>query len=73
MIQWPALMKVTVVPVTLQTGSVVELKVTVKPEFDEALSGADPLRIDWVTGPTKVICCEAWLMPKLAEASLAAR
>ena len=72
--QCPALTKFTVVPLTVQTGWVVEAKVTVNPDgVAEALSAADPLRMDWVIGPTKVITCGAWPMSKLANASGAAR
>ena len=57
MVHVPAVTSVTVVPLTVQTGVVVEAKLTVRPELAVALTVTVPALIGVFGGPLNVIVC----------------
>jgi hypothetical protein len=71
MVHVPAMVNVAVVPLTVQTAMVWELKPTVRPEVAVALSVSDVPAV-CVPGLLKVIACVAWTTLKLCGLPVAA-
>ena len=70
--QVPAATSVTVVPLTVQIGVVVEAKLTVKPELAVAESVTEPLPKTTEAGCVNVMVCAACVTSKLFETGAAA-
>ena len=70
--QVPPPTTVSVVPETVQTDMVVEAKLTVRLDVDEALRVMGETPYVWLLSVPKVMVCEAGLTVKLCVTSVAA-
>jgi hypothetical protein len=64
MLQVPALSRLRVVPLALQTSGVVELNVTCRPDVEVAINALGTVPKDWLPGDTKVMACGATVTAK---------
>lgn len=71
-VQLPTLSSVKVLPLTVQTAGVLELKVTGKPDVELATSAAGVLPRVWLPGEMKVMVCAATTTVKERDTDVAA-
>lgn len=71
-VQVPALTKVKVVPLTVQTPGVVEDKVTARPELAVATKAPGVVPRFWLPGETKLMVCAAGATMKVCATMVAA-
>ena len=71
-VQVPAVSKVKLLPLTVQTSGVLDTNTTVKPELDVASNAGGGLPRVWLPGAAKLITCGMARMVKLFNTVVAA-